>query len=92
MSKLAVDGGTPVRTAPWPGRIQIDDREMDAVMALMNAARSGGAFDRYGGTEVERLRGRVRAVMAASSHRLFGRHRLHHAALGCAAAASRGAR
>ncbi|MCD6362124.1 MAG: DegT/DnrJ/EryC1/StrS family aminotransferase [Armatimonadetes bacterium] len=53
MSKLAIDGGEPVRTDPWPARIQIDDREIDAVMQLMNAARDGGAFDRYGGTEVD---------------------------------------
>lgn len=53
MSNLAVDGGTPVRRDPWPARIQIDDREIDAVMALMQAARAGGAFDRYGGTEVD---------------------------------------
>ncbi len=53
MSQLAIDGGTPVRTDPWPARLQIDDREIDAVMALMNHAKSGGAFDRYGGTEVD---------------------------------------
>jgi len=53
MSKLAIDGGQPVRTDPWPGRIQIDDREIDAVMELMQAARTGGAFDRYGGVHVD---------------------------------------
>ncbi len=53
MSKLAIDGGQPVRTDPWPGRIQIDDREIDAVMALMTEARAGGAFDRYGGVHVD---------------------------------------
>jgi len=51
---LAIDGGTPVRTEPFPARIQIDQREIDAVMALMKrAAEGGGAFDRYGGTEVD---------------------------------------
>jgi len=53
MSKLAIDGGEPVRTEPWPARVQIDDREIDAVMELMNAARGGGAFDRYGGVQVD---------------------------------------
>lgn len=53
MSKLAIDGGEPVRTDPWPGRVQIDDREIDTVMELMNAARTGGAFDRYAGEQVD---------------------------------------
>ncbi|MGD9498384.1 MAG: DegT/DnrJ/EryC1/StrS family aminotransferase [Armatimonadota bacterium] len=53
MSQLAIDGGTPVRTDPWPARLQIDDREINAVMELMTAAKSGGAFDRYGGTHVD---------------------------------------
>ncbi len=53
MSQLAIDGGTPVRTDPWPARVQIDDREIDAVMELMTAAKQGGAFDRYGGTLVD---------------------------------------
>ena len=51
---LAIDGGTPVRSEPFPARIQIDQREIDAVLALLQrVARSGGAFDRYGGTEVD---------------------------------------
>ncbi len=53
MNQLAIHGGTPVRTEPWPGRVQIDDREIQAVMDLMNAAKTGGAFDRYAGTEVD---------------------------------------
>ncbi|MGI5818548.1 MAG: DegT/DnrJ/EryC1/StrS family aminotransferase [Armatimonadota bacterium] len=53
MSRLAVDGGTPVRTDPWPPRLQIDDREIEAVMDLMTAAKAGGAFDRYGGVHVD---------------------------------------
>jgi perosamine synthetase len=53
MSKLAIDGGTPVRTDPWPARLQIDDREINAVMELMTAAKAGGAFDRYGGIHVD---------------------------------------
>ncbi|MFO8079130.1 MAG: DegT/DnrJ/EryC1/StrS family aminotransferase, partial [Armatimonadota bacterium] len=53
MSELAIDGGTPVRTDPWPPRLQIDDREIDAVMDLMTAAKAGGAFDRYAGEHVD---------------------------------------
>ena len=53
MSKLAIDGGTPVRTDPWPARLQIDDREINAVMELMQATKAGGAFDRYGGVHVD---------------------------------------
>ena len=53
MSTLAIDGGTPVRTDPWPTRVQIDDQEIDAVTNLMNDAKSGGAFDRYGGEHVD---------------------------------------
>ena len=41
MSKLAIDGGTPVRTDPWPARLQIDDREINAVMELMTAKGRG---------------------------------------------------
>jgi dTDP-4-amino-4,6-dideoxygalactose transaminase len=54
MSQLAIDGGRPVRTEPFPIRQQIDDREIDAVMALLQQCRdSGGAFDRYAGTQVD---------------------------------------
>ncbi len=51
--KLAVDGGTPVRVEPWPPRIQIDDREVEAVMRVMEAAKQGNPFERYGGVEVD---------------------------------------
>ncbi|MHB0875167.1 MAG: DegT/DnrJ/EryC1/StrS family aminotransferase [Anaerolineae bacterium] len=52
--KLAIDGGTKVRQQPFPARIQIDDREINAVMSLLKrVAESGGAFDRYGGIEVD---------------------------------------
>lgn len=53
MSQLAIEGGTPVRSEPWPGRVQIDDREIEAVMDLMTAAKEGGAFDRYAGELVD---------------------------------------
>lgn len=50
---LAIDGGAKVRTKPWPSRVQIDDREIKAVNDLMDKCRRGGAFDRYGGEEVD---------------------------------------
>jgi len=52
--KLAKDGGKPVRTAPWPARIQIGNPEIKAVTAMLERCRDhGGAFDRYGGVEVD---------------------------------------
>ena len=52
--KLAVDGGSKVREEPFPARIQIDEREIEAVLRLLrHVAEAGGAFDRYGGTEVD---------------------------------------
>jgi len=53
MSKLAVEGGTPLRVEPYPPRKQIDKREILAVMELMLDAEEGGAFDRYGGVHVD---------------------------------------
>ncbi|MBU0608222.1 MAG: DegT/DnrJ/EryC1/StrS family aminotransferase [Armatimonadetes bacterium] len=54
MSKLALDGGTPVRTTPFPMRDQIDDREIAAINRVVERARTaGGAFERYGGVEVD---------------------------------------
>jgi len=54
MSKLAIDGGTPVRTAPFPRRTLIDEEEIDAVHALLEKERTqGGGFDRYGGQHVD---------------------------------------
>jgi len=50
---LAVNGGTPLRQEPWPARIQIDDREVEAVMRVMEAAKRGSPFERYGGVEVD---------------------------------------
>jgi dTDP-4-amino-4,6-dideoxygalactose transaminase len=51
---LAIDGGTPVRSEPMPPRIQIDEREIDAVTGLMRRRmEQGGAFDRYDGPEVD---------------------------------------
>ena len=52
--KLAIEGGSPVRTEPFPTRIQIDEREIEAVLGLLRrVSEHGGAFDRYGGVEVD---------------------------------------
>lgn len=52
--RLAVDGGRPVRAERFPARIQIGDEEVAAVNAVLERCRTGGgAFDRYGGVEVD---------------------------------------
>ncbi len=54
ITRLAIDGGQPVRSEPMPPRIQIDEREVDAVTDLFRRRmRDGGAFDRYDGPEVD---------------------------------------
>lgn len=54
MSQLAIDGGSRVRTTPFPRRILVGEEEIDAVMALMQKERTqGGGFDRYGGEHVD---------------------------------------
>jgi len=54
MSRLAIDGGTPLRTEPFPRRVLIGDEEIEALHALLEKERkSGGGFDRYGGEQVD---------------------------------------
>lgn len=54
MSELALEGGMPVRTEPFPRRILIDEEEIEAVHALLEKERTrGGGFDRYGGEHVD---------------------------------------
>jgi dTDP-4-amino-4,6-dideoxygalactose transaminase len=54
MSKLAIDGGTPVIEDRMPPRLLIGKEERDAVMDLFDRVMTGGgAFDRYGGQEVD---------------------------------------
>ena len=51
---LAIDGGRPVRADKMPPRIQMDERELNAVTQLVRRAMvEGGAFDRYEGPEVD---------------------------------------
>jgi len=53
MMQLAIDGGSPVRKSS-PPRLLIGQEERDAVMSLFDRVMSsGGAFDRYGGQDVD---------------------------------------
>jgi dTDP-4-amino-4,6-dideoxygalactose transaminase len=42
MSKLAINGGTPVRTNPWPRWPQWDEREKERVLAVLESGEWGG--------------------------------------------------
>ena len=42
MSKLAINGGTPVRTATWPQWPQWDERERDHLLAVLESGEWGG--------------------------------------------------
>ncbi len=54
VSRLAIEGGDPIRSEPMPPRIQIDHREVAAINALLERRMvEGGAFDRYDGPEVD---------------------------------------
>ena len=54
MSGLAIDGGKPVRTVPFPPRITLDETELDAVTGLIKRCMTGKAtLNRYGGTQVD---------------------------------------
>ena len=51
---LAVDGGTPVRTAPFPPRVQMTADELQAAVDILRRSQSGPcALDRYGGEHVD---------------------------------------
>jgi dTDP-4-amino-4,6-dideoxygalactose transaminase len=54
LDRPAIDGGDPIRRDPMPARIQMDERELDAVTRLFRKRmQDGGAFDRYDGAEVD---------------------------------------
>jgi len=54
LQKLAVDGGSPVRSKPMPARVMFGEQEKEAVLRLFKRVMTaGGAFDRYGGVEVD---------------------------------------
>lgn len=42
MAKLAINGGTPLRTRPWPVWPEWDEREVEAVAAVVRSGRWGG--------------------------------------------------
>jgi perosamine synthetase len=53
-ANLAIEGGEPVRAEKFPPRIMIGDAETEAVLSVLDRCRTqGGAFDRYGGAEVD---------------------------------------
>lgn len=54
MEKLAIDGGKPVRTEPFPPRIMFDEREKKAALEVIEKTMTGNqALDRYGGVHVD---------------------------------------
>lgn len=54
MAQLAIDGGTPVRTQPFPVRLLVGEEEIESLHALLQRERTqGGGFDRYGGEQVD---------------------------------------
>ncbi len=54
MEKIAIDGGIPVRARPMPARVMLGETEKKAVLKLFRKVMTfGGAFDRYGGVEVD---------------------------------------
>ena len=54
VEKLAIDGGRPVRKKPFPPRLLIGKEEKRAILKMVNRTLlHGGAFERYGGTEVD---------------------------------------
>src|SRR5690606_17382863 len=48
---LAIDGGTPVRTAPWPKRHLFGEAEKQAAMRLFDHAIESGEAIGYNGAE-----------------------------------------
>jgi len=50
---LAIDGGAPVRTAPWPARRLFGEEEKRAVVALLDGAIATGEAIGYGGEQEE---------------------------------------
>lgn len=50
---LAIDGGKPVRTTPWPARGLIGEEEKQAVVALFDQAMASGNAPGYNGPEEE---------------------------------------
>ncbi|MFP3896017.1 MAG: DegT/DnrJ/EryC1/StrS family aminotransferase [Anaerolineales bacterium] len=54
MERLAIEGGEPVRSAPFPARILFGQEEKRGLLRLLEREmEEGGGFDRYSGTEVD---------------------------------------
>ncbi|MFO7916471.1 MAG: DegT/DnrJ/EryC1/StrS family aminotransferase [Anaerolineae bacterium] len=54
MEKLAIEGGEPVRSAPFSARILFGQEEKRVLLRLLEREmEEGGGFDRYSGTEVD---------------------------------------
>src|SRR5438128_912458 len=69
---LAIDGGDPVRPLPMPPRIQVDERELDAVSAVFRRRMvDGGAFDRYDGPEVDTYERELADYFGVGSSRAY---------------------
>ena len=67
LKALAIDGGSPVRTASSPNRIVVGQEERAAVLALLDREMEhGGGFDRYGGTEVNSFEAEFAAHVGTS--------------------------
>jgi len=57
MSRLAIEGGKPVRKKPMPERVMFDEREVNAVYKLLRAGMKYSTakfLDRYGGENVDK--------------------------------------
>ena len=50
-NKLAIGGGAPVRTAPWPQRRLFGDDEKQAAIALFDRSIASGEAFGYNGEE-----------------------------------------
>jgi len=60
MPKLAIHGGTPVRTKPFPSQNTIDDNEINAVIEIMKGGRLSGyranwGKEFWGGAAIQKL-------------------------------------
>jgi dTDP-4-amino-4,6-dideoxygalactose transaminase len=61
MAKLAINGGSPVRTAPWPKWPEVDERDVAAVSEVIRSGRWG----RLGGTKAAEFEQKFAAYQGA---------------------------
>jgi hypothetical protein len=67
MSQLACLGGEPIRTAPWPVWPVHDQRDIDAVTAVIKSGRWGG--HPFPGPQTEEFARRFEALQGAMRFR-----------------------